>query len=77
MTQPEVPTMTKLLEEAFSAIARLPEQDQDAIAALIMEELVSEERWSEAFTKSQDQLSQLADEAVEEFRKGQTKPWDL
>jgi hypothetical protein len=69
--------MTKLLEEAFSAIARLPEQDQDAIAALIMEELVSEERWSEAFAKSQDQLSQLADEAVEEFKKGQTRPWDL
>lgn len=69
--------MTKSLEEAFSAIARLPEQDQDAIAALIMEELVSEERWSEAFAKSQDQLSQLADEAVEEFRKVQTKPWDL
>ena len=69
--------MTELLEKAFNAIARLPEQDQDAIAALIMEELVSEERWSEAFVKSQDQLSQLADEAVEEFRKGQTKPWDL
>ena len=69
--------MTKLLEEALSALARLSEQDQDAIAGLIMEELVSEERWSEAFAKSQDQLSQLADDAIEEFRKGRTKPWNL
>jgi len=69
--------MTKLLEEALSALARLSEQDQDAMAALIMEELVSEERWSEAFAKSQDQLSQLADDAIEEFRKGRTKPWNL
>jgi hypothetical protein len=69
--------MTKLLEEALSALARLSEQDQDAIAGLIMGELVSEERWSEAFAKSPDQLSQLADDAIEEFRKGRTKPWNL
>jgi len=69
--------MTKLLEEALSALARLSEQDQDAMAALIMEELVSEKRWAEAFAKSQDQLSQLADEGVEEFRNGQTRPWNL
>jgi hypothetical protein len=68
--------VTKLLEEAFSAVSRLPEEDQDAIATLIMEELISEQRWTEAFANSQDQLSGLADEAIEEFKRGQTKPWD-
>jgi hypothetical protein len=69
--------VTKLLEEAFSAVSRLPEEDQDAIATLILEELISEQRWTEAFANSQDQLSRLADEAIEEFKRGQTKPWDL
>lgn len=69
--------MTKLLEEAFSAISRLSEEEQDALASLIMEELISEKRWIEAFTRSHDQLSQLADEAIDDFKKGLTKPWDL
>jgi hypothetical protein len=69
--------VTKLLEEAFTALSKLPEEDQDAIATLILEELISERQWTEAFAKSQDQMSRLADEAIEEFKKGQTKTWDL
>ena len=69
--------MTKLLEQAFSAASKLSEEEQDAIAALIMEELASERQWAEAFSKSQDELAKLAEEALEEFRKGKTKPWDL
>ena len=69
--------MTKLLEEAFSAASKLSEEEQDAIATLIMEELASERQWAEAFSKSQDELAKLAEEALEEFKKGKTKPWDL
>ncbi len=69
--------MTKLLEEAFSAVSGLPEEDQNRIAGLIMEELVSELRWAEKFSTSQEQLSTLEDEALEEFKKGSTKVWDL
>ena len=69
--------MTKLLEQAFSAASKLSEEEQDAIATLIMEELASERQWAEAFSKSQDELAKLAEEALEEFRKGKTKPWDL
>ena len=69
--------MTKLLEEAFSAASKLSEEEQDAIATLIMEELASEQQWAEAFSKSQDELAKLAEEALEEFKKGKTEPWDL
>ena len=69
--------MTKLLEQSFSAVSKLSEEEQDAIATLIMEELASERQWAEAFSKSQDELAKLAEEALEEFRKGKTKPWDL
>ena len=34
----------------------------------------SERRWAEAFSKSQDQLAVLADEALAELDRGETKP---
>lgn len=69
--------MTKLLEEAIAAVSQLPEADQDAIAALILKELASEQRWTEAFAKSETQLAQLADEALAEFRQGKTQPLEF
>lgn len=38
---------SKLLERAFSAAARVPEDDQRAVAEWILEEIRSEERWQE------------------------------
>ena len=69
--------MTKLLEEAWAVISQLPEQQQDAIASLILKEIASEREWSQAFAKSEDKLAQLADEALAEFREGKTKPLEF
>jgi hypothetical protein len=69
--------MTQLLERAFAAASKLPESEQDAFASLLLAELESEQRWTEAFASSQDQLSSLADEALREFETGQTEPMDL
>ena len=44
------------------------------MAAILPEELASEQRWAEAFAKSQDQLAKLAEEAIAEYNAGQTKP---
>ncbi|NES78811.1 MULTISPECIES: hypothetical protein [Okeania] len=33
-----------------------------------------EKRWAENFANSQDQLAQLASEAIAEFKEGKTKP---
>ena len=68
--------MTKLLEKAFAEASRLPSTEQDAVAALILEELASERRWAEAFAKSQDKLATLADEALAELDRGETEPLD-
>ncbi len=67
--------MTKLLEETIAAVAKLPDEDQDAIAALVLEQVAAEKRWAELFAGSQDQLAQLADEALREFRSGKTEPF--
>jgi hypothetical protein len=66
--------MTKLLEKAIGAISKLPAKDQDAIAAFVLDELASEERWAKAFAGSQDALATLANEALVEYRDGKTKP---
>jgi hypothetical protein len=66
--------MTKLLEKALHEVSKLPASEQDAVAAIVLEELASEERWAESFAKSQDKLAKLAEEALAEYNAGRTKP---
>jgi hypothetical protein len=66
--------MTKLLEKAISAARRLPAAEQDAVAAIILKELESEQRWADLFAKSQDALARLAAEALDEHAAGKTRP---
>ena len=68
--------MTDLLQKAFAEAAKLPKEEQDALAALLLDELASEQRWSKALASSQDKLSALADETLAEHRRGKTKPLD-
>jgi len=66
--------MTNLLEKAVSEAAKLPEQEQDALAAILLEEIASEQRWSKAFATSQDTLAKLAEDALAEHAAGRTRP---
>ncbi|MBM3944271.1 MAG: hypothetical protein FJ317_02125 [SAR202 cluster bacterium] len=66
--------MNKLLETAVREVEKLPQNDQDAIAAWLLEELASERRWSKAFAASQDTLASLADDALAAHRKGRSQP---
>ena len=68
--------MTKALKKAFEAASRLPDADQDELAAAILEELEADERWEATFARSQDALERLAEEALEEYRAGRTEPRD-
>ena len=68
--------MTKLLEKVFDEVSKLPQKEQDALAAWIMEELASEQRWEKTFTKSSDLLNKLADEALTEHQRGKTQTLD-
>lgn len=72
--------MTKLLEKAFKAAAKLPAKAQDALGTCILEELEAledEARWDELFAKTQDQLSRWADEVLAEIESGKTVPLDF
>jgi hypothetical protein len=66
--------MTQLLEKALGEVAKLPVQEQDALAAILLDELASESRWSESFATSQEALAKLAEEALAEHVSGRTRP---
>lgn len=68
--------MTKLLEKAFEEAARLPDEEQDALAQALLSELASERHWDTLFAGSTEVLTELAEEALGEHRAGRTKPLD-
>jgi hypothetical protein len=65
--------MTQLLEQALTEVRKLTEPQQDAIAALILEELADERRWDEAFARSQEPLARLAAKVREDIRAGRVR----
>jgi hypothetical protein len=69
--------MTELHEKAFTEASKLSMQEQDVLAAWILEELASSQRSSKAFAASGDILDQLADESLAEHRAGRTQVLDL
>jgi hypothetical protein len=66
--------MTQLLEQAYSRVSQLPGNEQDAIAAIILEALEDDQWWATSFAESQDVLAKLAEEAMAEYRAGDTLP---
>jgi glutamate mutase epsilon subunit len=68
--------MTDLLERAISSLKTLPEEEQNAIASIILDEIEDERRWDEAFSRSPDTLAKLAAFAMAEYRAGKTQELD-
>ena len=66
--------MTHALEIALAEAAKLPSSEQDALAAILLEEIASDQRWSQSFAKSGALLESLAVEALAEFESGKTQP---
>ena len=67
--------MTHLLEKALCEVAKLPPAEQEALAAILLDELASEQRWADLFAQSQDILERMSKEALEEHRAGKTQPF--
>jgi hypothetical protein len=65
--------MTQLLQTAFEEATKLPELEQNRLARWLLEELASEKHWDTWFAESEDQFSQLAEEALAEHRAGKTQ----
>jgi hypothetical protein len=68
--------MTALLEQAFQVAKQLPPDEQDAIAARLLAELVSEDEFDAKIAATSDKLARLSEEALKEYRAGETLPLD-
>ncbi len=66
--------MTKLLKEVLAKLSKFSPERQDELAAWLLAEMADEARWDKSFAESQDALEKLADEALEEYRRGETRP---
>lgn len=68
--------MNKLLEKAFAEAARLPEDEQETLASLMLEEIEAERGWDQRFAETQDELGELVRRAREEVARGDVLPYD-
>jgi hypothetical protein len=68
--------MTGLLETALRRVESLSAEEQDAIASQIIETLDDEEAWARSFRADPTALRTMAREALEEHRRGETRPVD-
>jgi hypothetical protein len=61
-------TMSALLDKAISAIRKLPEAEQEAIAREVLDRIEADARWDALFAdpRSGALLKRLADEALAE-----------
>jgi hypothetical protein len=66
--------MTGLLQEALRHVESLSAEEQDAIPSQIIENLEDEEAWARRFRDHPAVLRSLAREAVDEDRRGVTRP---
>ena len=65
--------MTQLLEKVLTEVHKLPPEKQDAIAAVILEELEDAQLWDEAFSESEDKLAQLAQKVRTDIKAGRVR----
>jgi hypothetical protein len=68
--------MTTLLEQALQKVGSLPADEQDAIASQILDSLADEEAWRRRFAEKRIVLRRMADEALAEDERGETRPLD-
>jgi hypothetical protein len=65
--------VTQLLQQAIAELHKLPDSDQDAIAALILAKITDEEQWTDTFANSQDELSRMAEKVRNDIRAGRVR----
>jgi len=68
--------VTGLLEKTLRRVQALSSEEQDAIAAQILESLDDEETWERSFRDNPEKMRILAEQAREEHQRKETRPLD-
>jgi hypothetical protein len=70
----EEKTMTILLKQAFEKASQLPDDLQDQLAQEVLEDIAGELQWDTTLAQSEALLEKLAEQALQEFEAGRTRP---
>ena len=65
--------MVTELKKAIEKAEKLSDKEQQVIAQLIVDEI----GWNQSLKDSEKKLSSLAQEALTEYKKGETKPFEF
>lgn len=65
--------MSRLLDHAVAEARKLTAAEQDAIAAIILEEIEDDRKWEEALARSPEKLAALAARAQDQVRTGRCR----
>ena len=65
--------MVTELKKAIEKAEKLSDKEQQVIAQLILDEI----GWDQTLTDSEKKLSSLAQEALNEYKKGNAKPFEF
>ena len=65
--------MTKLLSDAFEKASQLPEDLQDELAKILLDELTWEKSWDQTLSSTSSKLDEMAKNALKEHHAGRTK----
>jgi hypothetical protein len=68
--------MIVLLDEAIRRVEALPDAEQEFIAAQIIAAIDDDAAWERSFRERPEILKSLADDALDEHRRGETMPMD-
>ena len=70
-------TMTQLLQTAIDKLKKLPQEEQDAFALRILEEIEGDAKWDELFARTTDkQWATLIDQVDKEIDGGNHESMD-
>ena len=68
--------MTTLLQQAFDEAARLPDAEQNLLAARLLVEVAAEDDFDRKIMATASQLAKLSEAALAEYEAGETMPLD-
>ena len=65
--------MTRTLKQAFEAASRLSSDEQDVLAAQMLQEIAWEKKWESALTDDPEKLQSLVEEARQDIKAGRVQ----
>ena len=68
--------MTKALQHAIQRLQQVPEERQDAVAALVLHELDEDERWERSTVTHAAKQQGLVEDVLAADRRGECEPLD-